>query len=86
MNFQTFNTGPRLACSDVTEIDTIQERTKTIDQLQIFTECIRLMPEKVPMPKTAALCAAVLELFNILDRGGGAFLVTSPVIGGVNLV
>ena len=69
MNFQTSNTWPRLSCSDVTEIDTIQEK-KTIDQLQIFTKCIRLMAEKVPMPKTAALCAAVLELFKILDRGG----------------
>ena len=31
----------------------------------------------------AALCAAVLGLFRILDRGGGEFFVPSPVIGGL---
>ena len=46
------------------------------DHLQIFTEHA---PEGTS--KTAALCAAVLELFMTLDRGG-EFFAPSPVIGG----
>ena len=64
-------------CSDVTEIDTIKKNPT--DRLQIVTEGINLMPERVPMPKKAAFCATVLELFSIMDRGGGG--VTSPVTG-----
>ena len=56
-------------------------KKKFTDHLQIFTEGSTLMLEEV-CPKTAALCAAVLELFKILDRGR-AFFVLSPVIGGL---
>ena len=47
------------------------------DHLQIFTE---YAPEG--MSKTAALCAAVLELFMTLDRGD-EFFASSPVICGL---
>ena len=57
MNFQTFSTfRPKSERSDVTEIDTIKKKT---EHLEIFTEGIKLMPEKLRMSKTTAFCSAV---------------------------
>ena len=54
----------------VTPQKSVQLKKCLTDHLQTSTEGIKLMPEKVPISKTAALCNAVLELFNILGRGG----------------
>ena len=82
MNFQTFSTfRPISACSDVTEIGTIKKNPT--DHLQTSTEGIKLLTEKVLMSKMTSLCKAVLELFKILGRWGGVFLISFPSQGGL---
>ena len=75
MNFQTFSTfRPKSACSDVTEIDTIKKPT---DHLQIFTEGIILMTEKVStyVKNDGALQRRFGIIQNLRQRrGAGRFL------------
>ena len=72
---------PKSACIDLKK-ELIQKfRT---DHLKFSPNCPIDAQGGISKKKTGALCAAVLELFRILDRGGwGEFFVPSPVIGGL---
>ena len=70
MNFQTCSTSrPKSAGSNVTEIDTIKKNPT--DHLQIFTEGIKLMPEKAPMSKNDRALWRRFGVIQVLDWGGG---------------
>ena len=79
-NFQTLSTfWPESACTGITKIDIIKKNPT--DHLDIFTEGLKLMSEKV-CKKNGGTLRRRFVIIQDIRQGGGVFI-PSPVIGGL---